>query len=115
LVKNVQLRLGCAALQQIAALIIAKKKMDRMIALSLACLIGAYLGLYYSFLVLIPITLAATFAFLAGAAAHGEAISTALFTIITVSVGLQGGYMIGLTGRDLLSALVASVSSKRAY
>jgi hypothetical protein len=42
-----------------------------------------------------------------GSAVHGEAISSILLTILAQAIGLQGGYMIGPTGRDVLSQFVA--------
>jgi hypothetical protein len=75
-----------------------------MITLCITCLVGVYFGFYYGFLVLIPVTLVAA---VAGSAVHGEAISSILLTILAQAIGLQGGYMIGLTGRDVLSQFVA--------
>jgi hypothetical protein len=78
-----------------------------MITLCITCLVGVDFGLYYGFLVLIPVTLVAAVASVAGSAVHGEAISSILLTILAQAIGLQGGYMIGLTGRDVLSQFVA--------
>jgi hypothetical protein len=41
---------------------------------------------------------------------HGQSISSALLAIVIPAVGLQGGYMIGLTGRDLFDQLLARFS-----
>ncbi len=79
--------------------------------LCVTCLVGVYFGLYYGFLILIPLTLAAALACVASSAIHGEAISGALLATITAAIGLQGGYMIGLTGRDLFSQVVARLNS----
>ncbi|MGO8909732.1 MAG: hypothetical protein ACLQDM_10490 [Bradyrhizobium sp.] len=87
-----------------------------MVLLIVACLAGMFLGLYYNFLVLIPLTLAAAITCSAAAALHGQTISASLLAIIVPAVGLQGGYMIGLTSRDLLSQFVSrlnGVQSKR--
>jgi len=81
-----------------------------MVLLIVACLAGIFFGLYYNFLVLIPLTLAAAIACGAAAALHGQAISASLLAIVIPAVGLQGGYMIGLTGRDLLSQFVSRLS-----
>jgi hypothetical protein len=78
-----------------------------MITLCITCLVGVYFGLYYGFLMLIPVALVAAVASVAGSAVHGEAISSILLTILAQAIGLQGGYMIGLTGRDVLSQFVA--------
>lgn len=88
----------------------------QMVLLIVACLAGIFFGLYYNFLVLIPLTLAAAITCSAAAALHGQAISASLLAIIIPAVGLQGGYMIGLTSRDLLSQCVSrlnGVQSKR--
>lgn len=82
-----------------------------MITLGVTCLVGVYFGLYYGFLVLIPLTLAAALACVVGTSLHGEAISGALLTAIVSAIGLQGGYMIGLTGRDLFSQFLARLNS----
>lgn len=87
-----------------------------MVLLIVSCLAGIFLGLYYNFLVLIPLTLAAAITCSAAAVLHGQTISTALFAIVVPAVGLQGGYMIGLTSRDLLSQFasrLSGVQSKR--
>jgi hypothetical protein len=77
-----------------------------MITLCITCLVGVYFGLYYGFLMLIPVALVAAVASVAGSAVYGEAISSILLTILAQAIGLQGGYMIGLTGRDVLSQFV---------
>ena len=87
-----------------------------MVLLIVACLAGIFFGLYYNFLVLIPLTLATAVTCSAYAALHGQSFSFALFTIVVPAVGLQGGYMIGLTGRELFSQFIARlhvVHSKR--
>jgi hypothetical protein len=75
--------------------------------LIVACLAGIFFGLYYNFLVLVPLALAAALTCSAVAVTHGESISAALLAIVVPTVGLQGGYMIGLTGRDLLSQFLS--------
>jgi len=72
-----------------------------MILLGVACLIGGFAGLYFNVFVLVPLIAALAFACCLGAAAHGDMISAALFSFIPAAIGLQGGYMIGLTARDL--------------
>lgn len=87
-----------------------------MTLLIVAALAGVFLGLYYKFLVLIPITLAAAIASSAAALWAGHSAWSALLAIMLPAVGLQGGYMIGLTGRDFLGQILArngGVQSKR--
>ena len=72
-----------------------------MTLLITAAAAGFLLGLYYNFLVLIPITLAAAMACCASAVfADANGIS-ALWPIIVPAVALQAGYMVGLTSRDI--------------
>jgi hypothetical protein len=87
-----------------------------MILLIVACLAGIFFGLYYNFLVLIPLTLAAAVTCSAAALFHGQSFSTALLAIVIPAVGLQGGYMIGLISRDILGQFLSrltGVQSKR--
>ena len=70
-----------------------------------ACLVGILLGLYYKFVVLIPLTLLATIACAVSAALQGQTVAGAIFTMLVDVFALQGGYMIGLTSRDLLSQI----------
>jgi hypothetical protein len=84
--------------------------------LIVASLAGIFFCLYYHFLVLIPITLAAAITCGAVALLGGHSALSAILAIIVPSIGLQGGYMIGLTSRDLLSQFLArnnGVQSKR--
>jgi hypothetical protein len=74
--------------------------------LIVACLAGIFFGLYYNFLVLVPLALAAALTCSAVAVTHGESISAALLAIVVPTVS-PGGYMIGLTGRDLLSQFLS--------
>ncbi|KRR03115.1 hypothetical protein [Bradyrhizobium valentinum] len=73
-----------------------------------ACLVGAFIGVYCNFLLLVPLTLATVVASGAAAASQGQTISGTLLAILVPAVALQGGYMIGLTSRELLNR-----SSKR--
>jgi hypothetical protein len=87
-----------------------------MVLLIVACLAGIFFGLYYNLLVLIPLTLAAAVACSAAAVLHGQTISGALLATVIPAVGLQAGYMIGLTSRDLLSQVLSrfnATQSKR--
>ena len=87
-----------------------------MTLLIVAALAGVFFGLYYKFLVLIPITLAAAIASSAAALWAGHSAWSALLAIMLPAIGLQGGYMIGLTSRDFLGQILArhdGVQSKR--
>jgi hypothetical protein len=87
-----------------------------MVLLIVASVAGIFLGLYYHLLVLVPVTMAAAVALSAVALWHGETVSTALFAIVIPAIGLQGGYMIGLTSRDVLSQFLSrpnAAQSKR--
>jgi hypothetical protein len=81
-----------------------------MVLLIVASVAGIFFGLYYNFLVLIPLTLAAAVACSAAALLHGENVSAALFAIVIPAIGLQGGYMIGLTSRDVLSQFLSRLN-----
>ena len=81
-----------------------------MVLLIVASVAGVFFGLYYNFLVLIPLTLAAAVACSAAALLHGENVSAALFAIVIPAIGLQGGYMIGLTSRDVLSQFLSRLN-----
>jgi hypothetical protein len=75
--------------------------------LSITCLIGILIGLHYKVLAVVPVTLAAVLVSCIGASAHGQTFSAILLTALLAAIGLQGGYMIGLTARGLLGRLVA--------
>jgi cytochrome c biogenesis protein CcdA len=84
--------------------------------LIVALLAGIFFGLYYKFLILIPVTLATAIASSASALWDGHSAWSALFSIALSAAGLQGGYMIGLTGRDLFGQVMPrndGVQSKR--
>jgi hypothetical protein len=81
--------------------------------LTISCLVGIFFGLYYNVFALVPLTLVTTFVCLAGAIVHGETISFASFQGLAAACGLQGGFMIGLTGRDVLGHVVSRVSGPK--
>ena len=70
--------------------------MELLIAL---CLVGIFFGVYCHFLVLVPLTLATATACSIFAAWYGQTIFETLLTILTLAVG---GYMIGLTSREMV-------------
>jgi hypothetical protein len=78
-----------------------------MVLLIAACLAGICTGLRYNFLVLVPLTLAAIMASGFASIWHGQTISGALLALVIPAVGLQGGYMIGLTSRELLNQFLS--------
>jgi hypothetical protein len=78
-----------------------------MVVLIVACLAGICTGLRYNFLVLVPLTLAAIMTSSFTSVWHGQTISGALLALVIPAVGLQGGYMIGLTGRDVVAQFVS--------
>jgi hypothetical protein len=85
--------------------------------LIVAGFVGIFLGLHHQFLVLIPVTLGAAITCSLTAILDGQSVLSSLFAIIIPAVALQGGYMIGLTGRDPIYRLLARISggqSKRA-
>jgi hypothetical protein len=87
-----------------------------VILMIVALLAGIFLGLYFHFLVLIPLTLLAAITSSAMALMDGQTAMSALIAIIIPAVGLQGGYMIGLTSRDVLSQFLSrdtGIQSKR--
>jgi hypothetical protein len=82
-----------------------------MVLLIVTCVAGIFFGLYYNFQVLIPLTSAAAIACCSAALLDGQTVPASLFSVVLPAVGLQGGYMIGLTSRDLLSQLLSRVNS----
>jgi hypothetical protein len=83
--------------------------------LIVASLAGIFFGLYYNFLVLVPVTIASAITCGIAASWDGHSAWSALFGIVVPAIGLQGGYMIGLTSRDLFQFLTRndSIQSKR--
>jgi len=78
--------------------------------LIVAGLVGVFLGLHYPFLVLIPVTLGAAITSSITAMLDGQSVLSSLVAIIIPAVALQGGYMIGMTGRDPIHQLLARIS-----
>jgi hypothetical protein len=68
---------------------------------------GIFFGIYFNVLVLIPATLALAATCSVVAWLGGES-ALSLASLITLPwIGLQGGYVIGLTSRDLLTPILA--------
>ena len=78
--------------------------------LIVAGLVGIFLGLHHPFLVLIPVTLGAAIICSLAAMLDGQSVLSSLVAIIIPAVALQGGYMIGMTGRDPIHQLLARIS-----
>jgi hypothetical protein len=72
-----------------------------------ALLSGIFFGIYCPVLVLIPATLAMAATYSAAVLLDGGSTSSLASLITVPSVALQGGYMIGLTSRDVLAPLLA--------
>jgi Na+/citrate or Na+/malate symporter len=84
-----------------------------MILLIVASFAGIFFGLYHQILVLVPTTLAAAIVCFAAALLEGQSVSSSLFAVVVPAVGLQGGYMIGLTGRDPLHQIISRLSGEQ--
>jgi len=82
-----------------------------MIFLSAMCLIGILIGLNYNVLAVVPATLAAILISCLGATASGDTFSAIVLTALLSAIGLQAGYMIGLTARGMHAQLIARFGS----
>ena len=72
-----------------------------------AGLVGIFLGLHHQILVLIPVTLGAAITFGIAAMFEGQGVSSCLLALVVPALALQGGYMIGVTGRDPIHQVLA--------
>ncbi len=72
--------------------------------------VGIFLGLHHQFLVLIPVTLGAAIICSLAAILDGQGVLSSLVAITIPAVALQGGYMVGLTGRDPIHQILARIS-----
>ena len=82
--------------------------------IALAALAGIVIGLNFRAVVLIPLFLFGAAAYSALSIQHGFGANA--LAIVVAAVSVQGGYMIGLTGRDLFSQMLVRlniVQSKR--
>lgn len=80
----------------------------------LASLVGIFIGLNFNAVVLIPLFLFGVVTYAALSIEHGFGATS--LAIVVAAVSVQGGYMIGLTGRDLFAQILARlniVQSKR--
>lgn len=65
-----------------------------------ASFVGILFGLYFQVLILVPLTLSAIVYRDIAAMWGGNGAATALLSVVVPFIALQGGYVIGLTGRD---------------
>jgi hypothetical protein len=73
-----------------------------MFILVIACSIGILIGLHYKVLAVVPVTLLVISVSSLSAAIHGNSFSGIFSSALIALFSVQGGYMIGLTGRGLL-------------
>jgi hypothetical protein len=78
-----------------------------MVLLSLVCAVGGLIGLYWSVFALFPVTAVMALGYCAAALVHGGLSLSALISMIIAAFGLQGGYMIGLTSRDVVGDFIS--------
>ncbi len=78
--------------------------------LIVAGFVGIFLGLHHEVLVLIPVTLGAAIICSLAAMLDGQSVLSSVAAIIIPAVALQGGYMIGMTGRDPIHHILARIS-----
>jgi hypothetical protein len=79
--------------------------------------VGIFLGLHQRILVLIPVTLGAAIVCSLVAMFDGLSFVSSLVALVMPAVALQGGYMIGMTGRDPIHQILIRLrgrQSKRA-
>jgi len=74
----------------------------------LACLAGVLIGLTSNVVVLLPLTLAGALAY--AFLSQGQGLGAAAAAILIPAVSLQAGFMLGLTGRDVVAQLKAKLN-----
>jgi hypothetical protein len=74
----------------------------------LACLAGVLLGLTFNVFILFPATIVGILA--CAFLSQGQVLGAAIATLLVPAISLQAGYMIGLTGRDTFSQLLARLN-----
>jgi hypothetical protein len=79
-----------------------------MMFLGLACAAGALIGLSWSVFALLPVTAVMALIWSSFGSVQGD---FHLPSLLVAAIGLQGGYIIGLTGRDILAALVSRLQT----
>jgi hypothetical protein len=78
--------------------------------LLLICGAGIILGLYYGVLILLPLSLVATGAFVAINVMSGQSLSASLGDWLLLLISGQAGYMLGLTARDAYAQIWARLN-----
>jgi hypothetical protein len=73
----------------------------------IASLVGILVGVCFHFLALVPLTIGAIIYCYLGTLWDGQSVAASLLPVIVPVIGLQGGYMIGLTGRDPVQQVLA--------
>ena len=68
--------------------------------LLLALIAGIWLGLYFSFLVMLPLAAVGGCAFICLSSVLGLSGAESLKLTVLATIALQGGYMMGVTARD---------------
>jgi hypothetical protein len=81
--------------------------------LIVAGFVGIFLGLHQPVLVLIPVTLGAAMICSLTAILDGQGVLSSLSAVVIPAVALQGGYMIGMTGRDPIQQILARISGRQ--
>lgn len=72
-----------------------------------ACLAGVVLGLHFSVLVLIPVTVLGAMTYMAASWLFGHGLFVQLGHLAILATSLQAGYFVGLTGREVYTGLIA--------
>src|SRR5579859_2911329 len=81
-----------------------------MVFFGLAVVIGGLVGLYWKVFAVIPVAAILMLGCCIVALVNREAALTALINIIVAAFGLQSGYMIGLTRRDVVGHFISRFS-----
>ena len=76
-----------------------------------ACLAGIYFGLADRIAILIPAAVIGALVCSCVALIGGQSASAMLFSMVIPLVSLQGGYMLGLTGRDFVGQFLAALAN----
>jgi hypothetical protein len=87
-----------------------------MVYLALVSAVGGLIGLYWNVFALLPILAILTVASSSSALVHDEPSLSVLTSTAIALFGLQGGFMIGLTSREVVGHFVAraaAAASKR--
>ena len=77
--------------------------------LIVAGFVGILLGLHHQVLVLIPVTFGAAIICSLTAILDGQAVLSSLSAVVIPAAALQGGYMIGMMGRDPIHQLLTRI------